>query len=1268
MRICTIAARNYLGRVEVLAESFREHHPDGEVSVLVVDDRERAVESRPGLYDVVRPEDVRIPRFEGMAAMYDITELCTAVKPWLLRHLLNAGEPVAYFDPDVCFYAPVEGLEEIAREHQIVLTPHMTKPFPDDGEHPDTQLILAAGAYNLGFIALGPGDVSAGLLEWWSERLRFDCIIDVENNYFVDQRWFDLVPGLFPNTAIMQDPGLNVAYWNVHEHEFRVGAAGRHLVDGVALKFFHFSGFDPGEPDRLSRHQTRFRLRDLPVVAGLCRDYAQRVVARAARFPDASWPFDALVDGRPLSQTLRRLYREGEREGVFECSPFTRDGCDEFIAWLTEVASDAPGLGINRYWAYLYRMRRDLQLAFPALSGPDGERYLHWITHHADVHAESQGLVPRQPEPAGGHPPVVSAAHDLPEIDPPADDDGAPWGVNLGGFLESEMGVGEAARATISALDAGRIPVLPVHGPWRPGHRQGHRFATFRPEDAMFPVSLLCVNADVTGRWLAEAGPDFRDGRYTIGLWWWEVTRWPEQWLSAFDHVDEVWVATDHIRAALAPVSTVPVTKITLPVRVPTPRRRSRAALGLPDGFLFLFMFDYWSVVERKNPLDTIEAFIAAFAPGEGAKLAIKCINHDVNPAAHEQLRAAAARHPDIHVIEGYVSAADKNSMLASADCYISLHRAEGYGLTLAESLLLGKPVIATGYSGNLDFMSPKGSWLVDADMVPIGPGNDPYPADGEWAQPDVAQASRYMREIFGDAAAAGARAAFDAATIRRTHSPQAGGATMAARLKLLRSRAPRPPRRPHPAPQPEPTQIETVASLLSRGPVPTRANPGEARSLVRRSALRAMKPYTAFEQQVDDALLGALRALHEMDEQIVSDRLAADELSRARTAKQIGVVAAALRNLESETAELSAQISASSDAVAEWQHGLADSYRGLERHVVALQSDVGARLDHLTDSTRTNHRTVSALEAELAARLGEVIDRLGQAESRLRQLETPAFVSDRARFASLAALHRAHLEIGSGAASTLRIDGLDGYELRGLSQNGEDGVLAEILTRIGAENRFFGELGVKRGHEGTCIYLAEIAGWDGLFIETEPQRYRELTDRYGAGGRVQTVPARVTPGNVEHLFADAGVPKRLDVLSIDVEGSDHPIWDALQGYRPRVVVIAYGGALPADTRLVQPDDHGWQPTDFEGAPLDALVRLGTQKGYRLVHTETSGVTAFFVPVELADGRFPAPAMIPTRQPRDVQNGYRHPTHANGHRHVSIGSGQLVSASTKATP
>ena len=258
----------------------------------------------------------------------------------------------------------------------------------------------------------------------------------------------------------------------------------------------------------------------------------------------------------------------------------------------------------------------------------------------------------------------------------------------------------------------------------------------------MFPVNLLCVNADGTERWLAEAGPDFRDGRYTIGLWWWEVTTWPERWLSAFDHVDEVWVATDHIRAALAPVSTVPVTKITLPVRVPTPRRAAAPTSGYRTASCSCSCSTTAVSSSARTRSTRSRPSSRAFAPGEGAKLAIKCINADVHRALTSGFRLAAARHPDIQIIEGYVSAADKNSMIASADCYVSLHRSEGYGLTLAESLLLGKPVIATRYSGNLDFMSPDGSWLVDAEMVPVGPGNDPYPADGEWAQPDVAQAS----------------------------------------------------------------------------------------------------------------------------------------------------------------------------------------------------------------------------------------------------------------------------------------------------------------------------------------------------------------------------------------------------------------------------------------------------------------------------------------------------------------------------------------------
>src|SRR4051812_38657595 len=144
------------------------------------------------------------------------------------------------------------------------------------------------------------------------------------------------------------------------------------------------------------------------------------------------------------------------------------------------------------------------------------------------------------------------------------------------------------------------------------------------------------------------------------------------------------------------------------------------------------------------------------------------------------------------------------------------------------------------------------------------------------------------------------------------------------------------------------------------------------------------MKPYTAFEQQVDHTLLGAI---HELDERMESDRLAADERSAARFGKHVGGVAAAIRDLEFSIAELRSQVSNASDASAEWQHGLGDSLRGLERHVAALETDVAAQLNDLTD-------------------------RMRETELRLKQLETPALVSDRARFTSLAALHRAHREI----------------------------------------------------------------------------------------------------------------------------------------------------------------------------------------------------------------------------------------------------------------
>lgn len=847
MRICTIVARNYLAYARVLAESFRAHHPDGQCTVLLIDDRTLEVDDATEPFQVIRPEDLSLDRFEGMAAMYDITELATAVKPWLLEHLLEQDErPITYFDPDIRFYASVEKVEALAAEHGIVLTPHITSPIPEDGKQPGELDLMASGTYNLGFLALSPCERTRELLGWWQRRLRYDCVIDHALGYFVDQRWFDLVPNTFGGAAILGDAGMNAAYWNLHERTVHRDLDGSWLVNGEPLRFYHFSGFDPDQPHLLSKHQTRTRLSEDPELAALCREFAEEVGAhRRPGEQGIPYAWGDLGDGRHWDRRLRRLYREGEREGAFTLSPFDADGTEEFLDWLNEPSPRCAS-GVSRFWFDVYSERPDIRRDFPDLTS-DLPEFHRWIEGFGHEIGDIRGLLPESVQRN-----ATARSNASKQAEPP-------WGVNVAGFLQSELGIGEAARGLICGLDAARVPLLPVHGSWRPSSRQGHVYTMFDVQSAAFPINIVCVNADVMPQWAKQAGARFFESRYTIGLWWWEVLDFPEQWLDSFDLIDEIWVASQHVADALTPVSTVPVTKVSMPVTLPPVIHRSRAELGLPEDFLFMFLFDHHSVFERKNPLATIEAFKRAFPAGAGASLVIKCINHEHHPEAHERLLLAAAEHPDVRILDHYVSANDKNAMIASADCYVSLHRAEGFGLTLAESMRMGKPVIATRYGGNLDFMDDRNSWLVDCEMVPIGPRSAPYPPDGVWGDADVEQAAGHMREIFADPAAAAQRAALGARRMREAHSPATAGATMHRRLRRIYERRSCRPAAIADVTAPDFAHLE---DLLAAGDLAPAGRQNPLRRAFRHLVLRLIKPFTAYQRTVDRALLDALRTL----------------------------------------------------------------------------------------------------------------------------------------------------------------------------------------------------------------------------------------------------------------------------------------------------------------------------------------------------------------------------------------------------------------------
>jgi glycosyltransferase involved in cell wall biosynthesis len=174
-----------------------------------------------------------------------------------------------------------------------------------------------------------------------------------------------------------------------------------------------------------------------------------------------------------------------------------------------------------------------------------------------------------------------------------------------------------------------------------------------------------------------------------------------------------------------------------------------RDLIGLDDDDVYnLFMFDYFSVFRRKNPLDLITAHTIAFPEETGPKLVIKTLNGDSHRSQQDQLRSAASKRSDIIILDSYISRNQLHSLINECQIYISLHRSEGYGLTLAEAMALGKPVIATGYSGNMDFMNSENSILVPYDLVPVGDDAFPYAEDARWAQPDLEFAARAIREL----------------------------------------------------------------------------------------------------------------------------------------------------------------------------------------------------------------------------------------------------------------------------------------------------------------------------------------------------------------------------------------------------------------------------------------------------------------------------------------------------------------------------------------
>ncbi|WP_253189618.1 glycosyltransferase family 4 protein [Paraburkholderia fungorum] len=354
---------------------------------------------------------------------------------------------------------------------------------------------------------------------------------------------------------------------------------------------------------------------------------------------------------------------------------------------------------------------------------------------------------------------------------------GYEFGVNVIGFPQGVLGLGEDARMAARVFQLTSTPVVlitaPMSGPAKLDNSVDHLLS----DDLKYGISLICLPAPEMVRLALEGGRKLIDApTHKIGAWPWELPHWPSAFGKVHEMVDEIWAQSRFVQSVYRRLGDTPVHHMPMAVEVPAPQNPERARFGLPSGeFLFYLMFDGNSWLSRKNPLAGVRAFKEAFGESSsGVGLVIKAMNvRDEDPVWREVL-SLASNDSRMHIVSERLSRQDTIDFMACCDAYISLHRSEGFGRVIAEAMALGQPVVATNFSGNVDFCDPDTAFLVDGELVPLRPGDYLFSEGQYWCDPDVSIAAQQLKRMIEDTPARKQIAQAGNARIQRDYSVEA--------------------------------------------------------------------------------------------------------------------------------------------------------------------------------------------------------------------------------------------------------------------------------------------------------------------------------------------------------------------------------------------------------------------------------------------------------------------------------------------------------------
>nr|WP_321986240.1 glycosyltransferase family 4 protein [uncultured Lichenicoccus sp.] len=766
LAVFSLCSNQGIPQARLLLETLRQFLPAADRYLVLADERHPSV-PYPDDCVVIPAEELGIPDFAGLAFRYRRAEFTAALKPFAFLHLLGTlgYTHCLYFDPDIELFSTLQTVTQALEANaSFILTPYILQPA-EDTNGPDDVAIMRGGTFNLGFLGVSGTREARDGLAWWARWLRTHCIDDRPIGLFIDQKFVDLIPGLAIGTRILRDPALNVAHWNLSQRRFVPDAPAGPEIDGEPLGFFHYSGFDPADPDRLSAETDQFRGAGLPgswrmFLAG----YADRLRAAGhGVVPAGCYAYGRFASGVPIPAIVRRMFLDDYP--AWQGDPF-----ETFEAWSQLPARDTvPGVGsaipsLMMQWLHA----RDPRLVRLPLSDATNASYVtRWWIEQGPLTGIDHRFIEPQAEAAGRR--AVAAGARFPPPHPEQADVTviAPLGAAGSGVEPGlAIAIGQAQRVSLGRA-AGRMEACDAD--------RGE------PDPVSGRVLGFCLAPDRLGQVLDAGRLRLPRSAYRIFIPSAERILLSPSCREALAGIDEVWAPTRFMQARIVLATDCPVLHMPVAWQFAAPVATSgegAAWTGRP----------YVLADDDAFPGNgALRAGIAAYAAAFGSRAADRRPVLAVRSrAADEELQALVAENDGVLL----PPAADPMALVAGAACLLALHRGEAVGLAVLQAMALGVPVVATEFGGCTDVLTPTTGYPVEYRLAPQA-GDEGV--ETAWAEADPDHAVWSLRDLFDRSEIARRRADAARRAWRGLHDPAEVAIRQARRLDLVERMVARP-------------------------------------------------------------------------------------------------------------------------------------------------------------------------------------------------------------------------------------------------------------------------------------------------------------------------------------------------------------------------------------------------------------------------------------------------------------------------------------------